>query len=44
MALEFPEHLQSIYWFVDGIGIVQTQNSYGPVDCQTVPAKAPKGT
>jgi hypothetical protein len=27
---EFPAGLQSRYWFADGIGIVQIQNSYGP--------------
>jgi hypothetical protein len=27
---EFPAGLQNRFWFADGIGIVQVQNSYGP--------------
>jgi hypothetical protein len=29
---EFPAGLQNKFWFVDGVGLVQVQNSYGPPD------------
>ena len=31
-AFEFPMGYLNTFWFSDGVGIVQTQNSYGPPD------------